>query len=80
MIARRVAPGTTWRASSSRFAASSMDSVATPVRFPPGRARLGTRPRSNGFPLAVTMGMVVVAWLAAWAAAEPAVTMTSTLS
>ena len=70
----------TSRDTSSRLGLSSMDSVWTPVRFPPGRTRLWTRPSSNGFPVAVTMGIVAVAWRAAWAADEPDVTMTSTLS
>jgi hypothetical protein len=40
----------------------------TPVRFPPGRARLATSPVANGSATDMTIGMVAVAFLAAWAA------------
>ena len=40
--ATRVAPGTSSRRSSSRFAANSVVKKLTPVRLPPGRARLAT--------------------------------------
>jgi hypothetical protein len=48
--------------------------------FPPGRARLFTRPYSTGLlPIEKTMGMVAVADLAARTAeVVPTVTMTST--
>src|SRR5262249_14859995 len=36
----RVAPGTSWRRSSNRFAANSVAKKLIPVRLPPGRARL----------------------------------------
>ena len=42
--ARRAAPGTSSRRSSSRFAANSPTKKLIPVRLPPGRARLATRP------------------------------------
>jgi len=52
-----------------------------PVRLPPGRARLATRPLETGSAgPAKTMGMVLVACLAARAACVFAATMTSTLS
>ena len=52
---------------------------AEPVTFPPGRARLVTRPEATGSPLdAMTIGMVVVACLAACVPGVPWVTMTST--
>ena len=51
-----------------------------PVALPPGRARLATRPLPIGsFAVANTMGIADVAPLTA-TAAEPEVTMTSTLS
>jgi hypothetical protein len=51
-----------------------------PVRLPPGRARLDTRPSLTGSsPLPNTMGIVVVAALAASVAAVvPGVTITLT--
>jgi len=39
------------------------------VIFPPGRAKLATSPDRTGSPTIITMGIVVVASLAAWAAA-----------
>src|SRR2546425_7396108 len=42
--------GTSSRKISSRFGASSTSSEAIPVRLPPGRARLCTRPNSTGSP------------------------------
>jgi hypothetical protein len=48
--------------------------------FPPGRARLATSPRPRGSPLCpMTMGIVVVACLAARVGSTPAATITSTL-
>src|SRR5262245_26966239 len=48
-----------------------------PVRFPPGRARLGTRPLPTGsITTDMTIGNVVVSCLAARAAAPPTATMT----
>src|SRR5499426_776325 len=54
--------------------------IATPVRLPPGRAKLATRPRSTGSPpLMKTTGIVGVASFAALAvgAASAAITSTS---
>jgi hypothetical protein len=49
------------------------------VTFPPGRARLATSPVSTAFEAAtMTMGIVVVAFLAALVGAGVAVTMRST--
>jgi hypothetical protein len=47
---------------SSRFAAGSADKKLMPVMFPPGRARLATRPSLTG---SLRTGIVVVAALAA---------------
>ena len=70
--ATRVAAGTSSRSSSSRFAANSPLKKLMPVRLPPGRARLATRPSLTGSsPTAKTMGIVVVAALAANAAGVP---------
>ena len=67
----RAAPGTSSRSSSSRFAASSPRQKLMPVRLPPGRARLATRPSLTGSsPTLKTIGIVVVAALAANAAAH----------
>jgi hypothetical protein len=53
---------------------------ANPVKFPPGRARLLTKPVPIGSPTAaMTTGIVVVVRLAARAAGVPAVTMISDL-
>ena len=53
----------------------------TPVMLPPGRVRLATRPSLTGSsPTAKTIGIVVVAALAARAASElPGVAITATL-
>src|SRR5262249_734445 len=62
----RVAPGTSWRRSSNRFAANSVAKKLIPVRLPPGRARLVTRPSLTGSSdTTKTTGMIVVAALAA---------------
>ena len=78
--AMRVARGTV-SFSSSSFLAASVPSAAmrTPVTLPPGRPRLATRPAATGsrFPY-TTIGIVVVAALAARAAAVPTVTIAST--
>ena len=42
------APGTSSRKSSSRFATNSAEKKLTPVRLPPGRVRLATRPSLTG--------------------------------
>jgi len=53
-----------------------------PVTFPPGRARLATTPLRAGSAseFAMTIGIVLVACLAARVASMPAVTMQSALS
>jgi hypothetical protein len=61
----RVAAGRSSLRSSKRFAASSGATVELPVIFPPGRDMLATRPIRSGSPVIITMGMVVVAFLAA---------------
>ena len=48
--------------------------------FPPGRARLGTSPVPTGSPLnAMTIGIVLVSFLAARTAGPPVATIMSTL-
>ena len=69
--ATRVAAGTSSRRSSSRFAVNSPLKKLIPVRLPPGRARLATRPSLTGSSATTkTMGIVVVAALAANAEAD----------
>ena len=68
------------RKRSRRFAASSGATMETPVIFPPGRDMLATKPIDIGSPDWDTIGMVVVAFLAANEAMAPLLTMTSTLS
>ena len=56
------------------------DRLATPVIFPPGRARLVTNPAPTGSPTpAITIGIVAVASFAAAVAGVLVLTMTSTL-
>jgi hypothetical protein len=56
----------------SRLGPRSGLSTVLPVRFPPGRARLSTRPARTGSPTPImTMGMVAVASLAACVAGVP---------
>ena len=75
----RLAPGTSSNKSSSRFAANSPARKLIPVRLPPGRARLATRPRTTGSsPTTKTMGIVVVAAFAANTEGNPAVAITAT--
>ena len=66
--------------SCNRFAITSPLMLVMPVMLPPGRARLATRPSLTGSsPTPKTIGIVVVAALAASAAAPlPGVAMTST--
>src|SRR5262245_63709485 len=64
--ATRETRGTTSLSSSSRFPANSDVKLASPVTLPPGRAKLATNPSPTGSPLTLTMGIVVVACLAAW--------------
>src|SRR4029077_20438830 len=78
--ATRETPGRISLSGPSRFTASSGKRVASPVTFPPGRARLATNPWPTGSETATaTMGIVVVACFAARAAGPPVVTMRSTL-
>ena len=61
--------GTSSDSSSSRLGVSSTVMMLTPVRLPPGRARLATRPTSTGSPTPMkTIGIVEVALFAASAA------------
>ena len=65
---------------SSRLPANTGAMVVNPVTFPPGRARLSTNPAETGSDrLKQTMGIVLVAFLAARASLTPGVTITSTL-
>ena len=76
----RASLGTASLSISSLLVFSSGAKLESPVTLPPGRARLATRPAPTGSPaFAITMGMVVVALLAANAAAVPATTIRSTL-
>ena len=69
-----VAVGTSSCSNSSRFGPSSTPNEVTPVRFPPGRFKLATRPASTGSaPVRKTIGIVAVAVLAASAAVFPPV-------
>ena len=64
--AMRAVAGMSSRRSSRRFATSSALKILMPVRLPPGRARLATRPSLTGSSVAMkTMGIEVVASLAA---------------
>ena len=66
------APGTSSSRISSRFASSSEARPALPVTLPPGRLRLVTSPLRTGSETAAkTIGIVVVASLAASAATGP---------
>jgi len=78
-MAMRDAEGATSLRSSSCLAVSSGCSTAFPVTFPPGFARLATRPSATGsFTAVMTIGIVVVARFAASVAGVPVVMMTST--
>jgi hypothetical protein len=81
--ATRVRFGIVSLTSSNRLQANSGARLEKPVRFPPGREKLATSPRATGSPprASATMGIVVVAFLAAratWTPPYPATT-TSTL-
>src|SRR5262245_14491126 len=66
IIANRRRPGTASRRISTRLAPRSEAWLDRPVRLPPGRARLATRPVATGSPgSAKTIGMIVVACFAA---------------
>ena len=76
----REAVGRISLSSSSRFPCVSSAIEVTPVMFPPGRLRLPTIPEATGSPTpTMTSGTDVVAFLTAWVAGVPAVTITSTL-
>ena len=71
--------GITSRSNCNRFGTRSTFKVAMPVRLPPGRLRLATRPIATGsVPTEKTMGMVVVAAFAARVAERPLVIITAT--
>jgi hypothetical protein len=68
----RKAPGMSSCRRPSRFPPSSTLIVLSPVTLPPGRLKLATRPSCTGSPLVTkTIGIVVVARLAARTAAVP---------
>src|SRR5437667_45095 len=76
-IAMAVLLGTSCRASSNRFGPISAAIMVVPVRLPPGRLRLATSPVSTGSPPRVkTIGMVLVAALAASGDGSPPVAAT----
>lgn len=79
ITATRETLGTASLRNSSRLPLKSRAWEAGPVRFPPGRARLATSPVTTGSELLIdTMGIVVVAFLAAWLAGVRVATMMST--
>lgn len=66
--------------SSSRLPVNSSVMLVKPVRLSLGRAKLSTNPFATGSPRPVpTMGIVLVAFLAAWASLMPPLMMTSGL-
>ena len=68
----RASLGTASLSISSLLVFSSGAKLESPVTLPPGRARLATKPAPTGSPaLAITMGMVVVAFFAANAGWRP---------
>ena len=74
----RVSWGTNSRRSSSRFAVTSALKILIPVRLPLGRDMLVTRPsRTGSSAITKTMGIVVVAALAASVDGTPAVAITA---
>jgi hypothetical protein len=75
-----VALGTSSHSSSTRFACSVTVNRLTPVKLPPGRLKLVTKPNLIGsLPTAKTIGMVAVAAFAARVAGVlPGVTITVT--
>ena len=77
--ATRAAAGTNSRRSCNRFITSSTEKMLIPVKFPPGRARLVTRPSLAGSSAATKrIGIVAVVALAANAAGTVAVAITAT--
>src|SRR5262249_42209162 len=78
--ATRAAAGSSSRRSPNRFAANSAEKKLIPVMFPPGRLSVATRPSFTGSEaVAKTIGIVVVAALAASVAGVPPVAITATL-
>src|ERR1700730_12721332 len=78
-IAMRVASGAISLRISSLLPATSGIMLLKPVMFPPGRARLATRPTPTGSPTAtMTMGIELVSCSTARVTCVPGVTMTST--
>ena len=74
-----VAVGTIWCNFSICFCTSSVARLFTPVALPPGRARLATSPSATGSAaVEKTIGIVVVAALAASADCVPAAAITAT--
>ena len=79
--ATRESLGITSLSSSKRFPLNSGERVAMPVIFPPGCARLATKPNAIGSATPrITMGMVAVAFLAAVTSPAVSATITSTFS
>ena len=71
--------GSSSRRSSKRFGPSILTNMNTPVRLPPGRLKLSTRPVLTGSaPVTNTIGMVLVAALAADDAGASKATITAT--
>ena len=76
----RASLGTASLSISSLLVFSSGAKLESPVTLPPGRARLATKPAPTGSPaFVITMGMAVVAFLAANADGVPEATIRSTL-
>ena len=75
----RASLGTASLSISSLLVFSSTAKLESPVTLPPGRARLATKPAPTGSaPLAITMGIVGVAFFAANAGGVPETTIRST--
>src|SRR4030095_16031353 len=67
--------------SSRTFGPSPMRLADTPVTLAPGRARLATKPYATGPPTStITIGIVLLAWMAARVAGEATATITATWS
>src|SRR5882724_6140868 len=80
MTTRRDADGRSSRNTAKRFGKSSEVIQVTPVRLPPGRARLTTKPVVTASQALMTIGTVRVAFLAATIASSPIARMTSTFA
>ena len=79
--ATRLTPGTVSFSSSSILPPKPVGRPLTPVTFPPGRSRLATISLATGSPVdAITMGIVLVALMAAYVASVLWATITSTWS